>query len=68
MERTVETSNQARDFRLPEACVACGGDLAVRVGPGSAWSACLSCHRLAPVRMGEVDGEFAMLHPPGALA
>ena len=48
--------------------MACGGDLAVRVGPGSAWTACLACHRLAPVRVGEVNGEFAMIHPPGGVA
>lgn len=39
--------NEVRDVRIPGGCVACGGDLVVRVGPSGARAYCGRCLRLS---------------------
>jgi hypothetical protein len=39
--------NQVRDLRIPGGCVACGGDLVIRVGPSGARAYCGRCVRLS---------------------
>jgi len=41
-----ETERHA-DFMLPTGCIACGGELAVRVTPGRAFAYCGKCHWLS---------------------
>ena len=48
MTHTTQQEMERRaEFTLPLACVACGGDLAVRVTPGRAFAYCSKCHWLS---------------------
>lgn len=38
---------EVRDLRIPRSCVACGGDLLVRVTPSGARAYCRQCPRLS---------------------
>jgi hypothetical protein len=35
------------DFTLPSGCIACGGDLEIRLTPGNAYGYCAACHTLS---------------------
>jgi hypothetical protein len=62
------TEPTPRDLELPQACVLCGGALAVRVGPAGAWSCCRRCRWISRVHLAEEDGRVALAHPPGGVA
>jgi hypothetical protein len=48
MTNTTQQEMERRaEFTLPTACVACSGDLAVRVTPGKAFAYCPKCHWLS---------------------
>ncbi len=52
-----------REFQLPGACIVCGGDLAVRIGPGTARSLCLSCHWMSRPQLRRDDDGVEVVHP-----
>ncbi len=70
-ERDVTTETAAGEFRdleLPEGCILCGGDLAVRLAAGSAASYCKRCRWISrPHMQREVDGVH-VIHPAGGVA
>ena len=43
----------------------CGGDLAVRVGAGTARTYCPSCRWISSPILRREDGEVQMIHPGG---
>lgn len=63
---TVETP---RDFSLAGACLLCGGDLEVRVGPGRATTFCRACRWISHPHMKRGDeGNVHVIHPAGLIA
>jgi hypothetical protein len=66
----IESNSEERlaDMMLPRACAACGGDLSLRVAPGSAWTYCASCHHLSRPQV-SLRGDRLQVSPgPEALA
>jgi hypothetical protein len=63
MNAKEHVENHVRDLRIPGGCVACGGDLVIRVSPSGAWSYCGRCVRLSrPLLVpGPAGPEFAEL-------
>jgi hypothetical protein len=61
-----ETTETTRDFSLAGACLLCGGDLQIRVGPGRAATFCPSCRWISRPHMtrGE-EGSVQVVHPAG---
>ena len=49
------------DFQLPDACVGCGGPLAIRVTASGARGCCLRCHNTASIRLVQEDGELHVM-------
>lgn len=45
--RESHVERETHDVRIPGGCVACGGDLLVRVGPSGARAYCGRCVRLS---------------------
>lgn len=60
--------DSARDIQIPEGCILCGGDLAVRVTPEGAGSVCLSCRWISHPHMTREDGTVHVVHPAGGVA
>jgi len=65
---TQQEVERRADLTLPTGCVACGGDLAVRVTPGKAFAYCEKCHWISRphvevypqgLRLGPVIQHFA---------
>jgi hypothetical protein len=63
-----DTTETTRDLSLPEGCILCGGDLAVRITPSGAASLCVSCRWLSRPQMKREDGSIHVIHPAGGLA
>lgn len=51
------------DMTLPGGCAVCGGDLVVRVAPGSSRGYCAACHSLTRPQLRMVKGALHIAHP-----
>lgn len=65
---STETVDTPRDFSLEGACLLCGGDLQVRVGPGGARTFCAVCRWISHPHMRKGDGGIQVIHPAGLVA
>ncbi len=54
---------QSEDMTLPGACATCGGDLVVRVAPGTSAGYCHSCHSISRPLLRFVRGAVQVAHP-----
>ena len=45
--QTQQEKERSADFTIPSGCIACGGELEVRLTPGKAWGYCVKCHWLS---------------------
>jgi hypothetical protein len=68
MRRVEQPAVEAPDLELAASCVACGGDLSVRVRPGSARSVCRGCGAWSAPQLSHHDGELHMVQAAGAQA
>jgi hypothetical protein len=62
------TIESARDIQIPEGCILCGGDLAVRLTPDGAGSVCLRCCWISRPQMSREDGAVHVIHPAAGIA
>jgi len=58
-------SVEGGDFTLTEACVLCGGDLAVRLTAGSARTYCRSCRWISRPHVSRSEDGVHVFHPAG---
>jgi len=58
----------AADLELPSGCTLCGGTLAIRISSAGARSVCRQCRWLSRPHLHGNDGDFELVHPPGAVA
>ena len=56
------------DVAIPEGCILCGGDLAVRFTGSSAVSFCPRCAWLSHPRVRRENGNVYMMHPAAGLS
>ncbi len=57
MNQELQQSPNFHDIMLPDACLACGGHLAARLGPSSALGVCLACHAITTLALARMpDG------------
>ncbi len=56
------------DFTLAEGCVVCGGEMAVRMRPGSTRGYCGACGWISKPLLWRSGGKVSVLHPPLAEA
>ncbi|MCI0572854.1 MAG: hypothetical protein L0Y66_19060 [Myxococcaceae bacterium] len=54
---------QSADMTLPGGCAVCGGDLVVRVAPGSSRGYCGTCRSLTRPAVRVVKGQLQVAHP-----
>ncbi len=59
---------ETRDLRLPNGCILCGGELAVRVSGGTARSVCQRCRWISKPHMHREDDGIHVVHPAAGLA
>jgi len=57
-----------QDLRLPNGCILCGGDLAVRFTGATAASYCPRCNWLSHPPVRREDGNVFMTQPAGGVA
>jgi hypothetical protein len=67
-QATTETGADPRDLRLPNGCILCGGELAVRVTAGTARSVCQACRWISRPHMHREEDGIHVVHPAGGLA
>ena len=53
---------------IPEGCILCGGDLAVRFNGAGAVSFCPRCNWLSHPHVRRENGNVYMMHPAAGLA
>lgn len=68
MRPVEQPSAETPDLELAGSCLACGGDLSVRVRPGSARSVCRGCGAWTTPQLSRQDGEVHMVQSAGAQA
>ena len=64
---TFDRQGETADFTLPTGCPLCGGELAVRMTPGTSYSYCARCHWLSRSRVAVGPNTVRVGHPPGGL-
>ncbi len=68
MDTELKQESTTHDVELAEACAGCGGNLAVRLTPGSARGVCLQCHLLTGMALLKARHGVTMVQAPAALA
>lgn len=63
-----ETSDTPREFSLEGACLLCGGDLKVRIGPAGASTFCAACRWISRPHMKRAGDGIQVIHPAGLVA
>lgn len=63
LEMKVDAEKQVADLNVGEGCPLCGGALSVRTTPGTVWSYCSDCRRLARPRMAVGPQGVVFFHP-----
>jgi hypothetical protein len=57
-------ATDSRDATIPGGCMLCGGDLVIRVTPGSAGTVCTACRWISRPHMRREDGgDIRVVHP-----
>lgn len=64
---TFDPQGEIADFTLPTGCPLCGGELAVRMTPGTSYSYCAHCHWLSRSHVDVGQNSVRVGHPPGGL-
>jgi hypothetical protein len=62
---TFDHQGEIADFTLPTGCPLCGGELAVRMTPGTSYSYCGHCHWLSRSTVAVGQNSVRVGHPPG---
>jgi hypothetical protein len=62
---TFDRQGEIADFTLPTGCPLCGGELAVRLTPGTSYSYCAHCHWLSRSHVAVGPNSVRVEHPPG---
>jgi hypothetical protein len=65
---TMDPGAEGRDLRLPNGCILCGGELAVRVTAGTARSVCQRCRWISRPHMHREEDGIHVVHPAGGIA
>jgi hypothetical protein len=70
MKRTQPTTRpaEARDFTFEEACILCGGDLAVRFTAGGARTYCRACRWISRPHVARGEDGMQVSHPAALVA
>lgn len=68
IEHETVSAEERHDLAIPEGCILCGGDLAVRFTAAGAASFCPRCHWLSHPRVRRENGNVYMMHPAAGLA
>jgi len=55
-----------RDLHLPGACIACGGDLAIRLSPAGARSWCGRCRWVSRLELQQQEEGLQIVHAAAA--
>lgn len=61
---TFDHQGEIADFTLPTGCPLCGGELAVRMTPGTSYSYCAHCHWLSRSHVAVGTNSVRVEHPP----
>jgi hypothetical protein len=68
-EKTKAAETEVKETTLPEACMVCGGDLALKVSPGrGASSYCKSCHWFGKPEVTATATGLKVTYKPGGFA
>ena len=65
---STETSDTPREFSLEGACLLCGGDLKVRIGPAGASTFCATCRWISRPHMKRGEEGVHVIHPAAGMA
>jgi len=65
LNASIEREGETADFTLPKGCPLCGGELAVRLTPGTGYSYCGTCHWISRSHIAVGPDSVRVGHPPG---
>ncbi len=68
IEHETTSAEEGHDLAIPEGCILCGGDLAVRFTAAGAASFCPQCNWISHPRVRRENGNVYMMHPAAGLA
>jgi hypothetical protein len=68
MNQQITQETSYHDLEIPEACMACGGALAMRFTPGRAHAVCRACRRISSMTLAHSRDGLQIVQVPGGLA
>jgi len=67
LNASIDPGEGAADFTLPTGCPLCGGELAVRLTPGTSYSVCAHCMWISRSHVAVGPNSVRVGHPPGGV-